>query len=193
MARAGALARLVSLAMNSTLRLCLAAACLCIGISALSPALSLAGDHGVVSAKTKGKCKKGYVRKGSKCKKKSTKKKAPLTVPADGSYNGANGIGLTVATTAGKRSVSVRASIPLTCAPSGATETVSRIVQAMPLSGKAFTGTSPSDPEFGQTTMSGTFASAKSVHLTAQIVDYKNGSDTCTGQLDVTTALHTAP
>ena len=29
--------------------------------------------------------------------------------------------------------------------------------------------------------------SYRSVHLSTQVADYKNGSDTCTGQLDVTT------
>jgi hypothetical protein len=182
-------ARLVSLDMTLSQRLCATAACLCVAMLAFSPSMSLAGDHGAISAKAKAKCKKGYVRKGSKCIKK---KKATPTVPANGSYS-ATGISLTVATTSGKRSVSVRAMIPLTCSPSGATETVGFLVRNMPLTGTTFTGRSNPDPEFGQTTMSGKFPSAKSVHLTAQVADYKNGSDMCTGQLDVTTAIHAGP
>lgn len=176
--------------MTSIQRLGATAICLCVAMVAVAPSLSLARDQGAISAKAKAKCKKGYIRKGSKCKKQA---KAKATVPADGSYSGAGGLAVTVATASGKRSVSVRASIPLTCSPSGTTETVGFLVRVMPLTGKTFTGTSAPDPEFGQTTMSGTFASAKSVHLTAQVKDYKNGSDTCTGQLDVTTAIHAGP
>lgn len=175
--------------MTLTQRLCGTAACLCVAMLAFSPSMSLAGDQGAIAAKTKAKCKKGYVRKGGKC----TKKKVTLTVPANGSYSGTGGIALTVATTSGKRSVSVRAMIPLTCSPSGATETVGFLVRNMPLTGTTFTGQSNPDPEFGQTTMSGKFPSAKSLHLTAQVADYKNGSDMCTGQLDVTTAIHPGP
>jgi hypothetical protein len=170
-------------------RWCATALGLCVAMLAFAPSMSMAGEQGVIAAKPKAKCKKGYVRKGGKC----TKKKVTLTVPANGSYSGTNGIALTVATTAGKRSVSVRAMIPLTCAPSGATETVGFLVRVMPLTGTTFAGTSDPDPEFGQTTMSGKFAGAKSVHLSAQVADYKNGSDMCTGQLDVTTALHAGP
>jgi hypothetical protein len=182
----------VSLGMSLTQRLCSTAVCLCVAMMALSPSMSLAGDQGAISAKTKGKCKKGYVRKGSKCTKKR-KKKATLSVPANGSYSATGGIALTVVTTSGKRYVSVRAMIPLTCNAPGPTETVGFLVRNMPLTGTTFTGTSNPDPEFGQTTMSGTFPSAKSLHLTAQVADYKNGSDTCTGQLDVTTAIHPGP
>jgi hypothetical protein len=183
-------ARLVSRDMTLTPRLCVTAVCLCVAMLALfSPSMSLAGDQGAISAKTKGKCKKGYVRKGSKC----TKKKATLNVPANGSYSGTSGIALTVTTTSGKRYVSVRAMIPLTCNPSGAMETVGFLVRNMPLTGTTFAGKSNPDPEFGQTTMSGQFPSAKSLHLTAQVAGYKNGSDTCTGQLDVTTAIHSGP
>lgn len=175
--------------MTFTQRLCATAACLCVAMLTLSPTLSPAGAQGAIAAKPKAKCKKGYVRKGGKC----TKKKATPAVPANGSYSGAGGIALTVATTSGKRSVSVRAMIPLTCSPSGATETVGFLVRTMPLTGTTFTGKSNPDPEFGQTTMSGTFPNAKSVHLTAQVADYKNGGDMCTGQLDVTTAIHAGP
>ena len=174
--------------MTLTQRLCATAACLCVGMLAVAPSMSLAGDQGVIAAKKKPKkCKKGYVRKGSKCVKKKPAKKKPatLTVPADGDYSGADGLTLTVA----KRTVSVRARIPLTC-PSGPGATVGFLVRTMPLTGTTFTGTSSPDPEFGQTTMSGKFTTAKTLHLTAQVMDYKNGSDTCTGQLDVTTALH---
>jgi hypothetical protein len=179
-------ARLVSRDMTFTQRLCATAVGLCAAMLMFSPALSPAA-----AAKPKAKCKKGYVRKGGKCVKK--KKTVTSPVPANGSYSGTNGIAVTVATTAGKRSVSVRAMVPLTCAPSGATETVGFLVRTMPLTGTTFTGQSAPDPEFGQTTMSGKFAGAKSLHLTAQVADYKNGSDTCTGQLDVTTAIHAGP
>ena len=113
-------------------------------------------------------------------------------MPANGSYSASGGIALTVATTSGKRSMSVRAMIALTC-PSSPAETVGFLVRTMPLTGTTFTGTSNPDPEFGQTTMSGKLLSAKSVHLTAQVAGYKNGSDTCTRQLDVTTAIHPGP
>jgi hypothetical protein len=175
--------------MTLTQRWCGAAVGLCVAMSAFSPAASLAGDQSAIAAKPKAKCKKGYVRKGAKC----VKKQVTLTVPANGSYSGTNGIAVTVATAGGKRNVSVRAMVPLTCAPSGATETVGFLVRTMPLTGTTFTGRSAADPEFGQTTMSGKFAGAKSVHLTAQVAGYKNGADTCTGQLDVTTALHAGP
>jgi len=174
--------------MTLTQRLCATAVCLCAAMFALSPSLSLAGDQGAVTA-AKAKCKKGYVRKGGKCRKKPKPKAKKLTVPADGDYAGNGGLTLTVATAAGKRTVSVRARIPLTCSPSGATETVGFLVRSMPLTGKAFTGASAPDPSFGQTTMSGTFTTAKSLHLTAQVAGYMNGADTCTGQLDVTTPI----
>jgi hypothetical protein len=171
--------------MTSIQRWCAPAVGLCAAMLLFSPALSPA-----VAAEPKAKCRKGYVRKGAKCVKK---KKVTSAVPANGSYSGGNGIAVTVATAGGKRNVSVRAMIPLTCAPSGATETVGFLVRTMPLTGTTFTGRSAPDPEFGQTTMSGKFASAKSLHLTAQVADYKNGADTCTGQLDVTTAIHAGP
>jgi hypothetical protein len=167
-------------------RLSAMAVCLCAASLSFSPPLSLAGEPGAAAARTK-KCRTGYVRKGSKCIKKRRGK--ALTVPADGSYTGTGNLSVTLATSGGKRSVSVRAMVPLTCAPSGATESVGFLVRVMPLSGRTFTGRSAPDPDFGQTTMSGTFADAKSVHLTAQVAGYVNGSDTCTGQLDVTTAL----
>jgi hypothetical protein len=188
----GAFAPLGSLAMDLTKRLCTTAAGLCVALLACSPATSLAAGPDAIPAKAKKakpKCKKGYVRKGSKCTKK---KAAVLTVPADGFYTGTNNIEVTVATASGKRSVSVRARIPLTC-PSGPAVMAGFLVRSMPLTGTTFTGQSPSDPDFGQTTMSGTFASAKSLHLTVQTANYKNGSDLCTGQLDVTTALHAGP
>ncbi|HEY4094238.1 MAG TPA: hypothetical protein VGM33_01925 [Baekduia sp.] len=178
--------------MTLTQRLCATAASLCVAMVALSPSTSLAGDQHAAAAKTKAKCKKGYVRKGSKCTKKKAKAKAPLSVPADGSYSGTGGLTFDVTTTSGKRYVSLRARIPLTC-PSGPTTTVGFLVRLMPLTGTTFTGQSSADPEFGQTTMSGTFASAKSLHLTAQVANYKNGSDLCTGQLDVTTPIQAGP
>jgi hypothetical protein len=167
-------------------RVCATAVCLCVAMFAFSTS-SPAGVEGTISTKASGKCKKGYVRKGGKCKKKA------LSVPADGSYSGTGGITLTFVTTSGKRHVSVRAMIPLTCMPSGARENVGFLVRNMPLTGTTFAGRSDPDPEFGQTTMSGRFPSAKSLHLTAQVADYRNGSDTCTGQLDVTTAIRTGP
>jgi hypothetical protein len=180
--------------MTLTQRLCATAASLCVAMVALSPSTSLAGDQHAAAAKTKAKCKKGYVRKGSKCSKKKAKAKpkAPLSVPADGSYSGTDGLTFDVTTTSGKRYVSLRARIPLTC-PSAPPETVGFLVRLMPLSGTTFTGQSPADPEFGQTTMSGTFTSAKSLHLTAQVANYKNGNDLCTGQLDVTTPIQAGP
>jgi hypothetical protein len=179
--------------MSFTQRLCATAACLCVALLMFSPSISLAGQPGAgaVAARTKAKCRKGYVRRGGKCAKQ--RKRVALKVPADGSYTGTGGLSVTVVTMAGERAVSVRAMVPLTCAPSGATENVGFLVRSMPLSGTAFTGRSAADPEFGQTTMSGRFASAKSLHLTAQVADYRNGSDTCTGQLDVTTSLHAGP
>jgi hypothetical protein len=153
---------------------------------AISPSLSLAGRSGATPAKAK--CKKGFVRKGGKCTK--TRKKTASNVPANGSYTAGPGNAMSIATTSGKRYVAVRASVPLTCSPSGAMETVSFVVQKMPLTGVTFTGKSSPDPEFGQTTMSGKFLSAKSLHLTVQVADYKNGNDTCTGQLDATEAIH---
>jgi hypothetical protein len=179
--------------MTLTQRLCATAVPLCVAMLAFSPATSLAGDQHATAAKTKAKCKKGYVRKGSKCTKKTkAKAKAPLSVPADGSYSGTGGMTFDVTTTSGKRYVSLRARIPLTC-PSEPPVTSGFLVRLMPLTGTTFTGQSPADPEFGQTTMSGTFASAKSLHLTAQVANYKNGSDLCTGQLDVTTAVQGGP
>jgi hypothetical protein len=166
------------------------ALCLCLAMLAVSPSMSLGVGHRAIPDKAK-KCKKGYVRKGGKCRKKP--KKPASNVPADGSYAADNGIAVSLATTSGKRNVAVRASIPLTCSPSGSTESVAFLVRNMPLTGTTFTGKSPPDPEFGQTTMSGNFLSAKSLHLTAQVADYKNGSDTCTGQLDVTFAIHSSP
>jgi hypothetical protein len=93
--------------MTLTQRLCATAVPLCVAMLACSPSLSLAGDQHADAAKAKAKCKKGYVRKGGKCTKKA-KAKAPLSVPADGSYSGTNNIELTVSTTSGKRYVSLR-------------------------------------------------------------------------------------
>ncbi len=62
----------------------------------------------------------------------------------------------------------------------------------MPLAGTSFQGKAfdAQFPEFGTTTVTGTFLSATRVHVTAQSANYKNGQEDCNGSLDVTTNIH---
>jgi hypothetical protein len=163
---------------------------LCAGLIAAVPAVSLSSGGATVAKKKK--CKKGTTLKKRKCvpkkKKKAAKPKA-TGVPADGNYAG-TGISITLATRSGKRVVGVRASVPLTCTQTP-TQSTQITVVSMPLIGTGFTGPSDAPPEFGKTTMTGTFVSATRVHLTSQTVDYQNGpGNTCSGSLDVTTTIH---
>jgi hypothetical protein len=133
--------------------------------------------------------KKSCTKAKAKKRCKPVKKKAASNVPADGIYNSGDGaLNLAVATRAGKRTVTVRVRIPLTCTPSGETQPRTLSILNLPLAGSAFSGKSDQDPSygFGETTVSGAFLSATRVHVAAQNANYKNGTDVCGGSVDVT-------
>jgi hypothetical protein len=181
---------LVSPDMTVTQRLCAATACACLALPtfSLSPMLAGAGAQGTIAAKTKLKCKKGFVLKHGRCTRKTPA--TTVSLPYDGSYSGDDGMTVTVASSnSGNRSVSVSVLVPLTC-PSGSDPLVLVSVRNMAATGKTFAGTSAADPQLGQTTMSGTFLNAQNLHLIAKVADYKDdGTETCVGQRDVTTEI----
>ena len=158
---------------------------LCAALLVAVPAASPASGASAAAKKT---CKK--VKGKKRCKPvKKKKKTVSAKVPADGSYSSGDGsLSIGVGTTAGKRSVAVRVSIPLTCMPSGVTQPRTLAVVNIPLTGASFSGQSPQDDQFGfgQTTVTGTFLSATRVHVAAQNANYKNGPESCSGSVDLT-------
>jgi len=156
---------------------------LCAAMLIAVPAASPASGASAAAKKT---CKKV---KGKKRCKVAKKKKVASNVPADGSYNASDGsLNIGVGTTAGKRTVAVRVSIPLTCTPSGVTQSRTLAIVNLPLTGVGFSGKSDQDPSygFGVTTVTGTFLSATRVHVAAQNTGYQNGPEVCSGSVDVT-------
>ena len=157
---------------------------LCAALLVAAPAASPASGASAAAKKT---CKK--VKGKKRCKPVKKKKTVSVKVPADGSYTSGDGsLSIGVGTTAGKRSVAVRVSIPLTCMPSGVTQPRTLAVVNIPLTGASFSGQSPADDQygFGQTTVNGAFLSATRVHVAAQNANYKNGPESCNGSVDVT-------
>jgi len=159
-----------------------AALTLCAALLVAAPAASPASGASAAATKS---CKK--VKGKKRCK--PVKKKAVSKVPADGTYNTADGaLNIGIGTTAGKRTVIVRVRIPLTCTPSGVTQPRTLSVSNLPLTGVGFAGKSDDDPSygFGETTVSGTFLSSTRVHVAAQNANYKSGTEVCGGSVDIT-------
>lgn len=155
---------------------------LCAALLVAAPAASSASG---AAAAAKKNCKKAKGKK--RCK--PAKKKAASKVPADGSYTSGDGaLNIGVATAGGKRTVIVRVRVPLTCTPSNVTQPRTLSVANLPLAGTSFSGTSNQDPSygFGVTTVTGSFLSATRVHVAAQNAGYKNGTEDCSGSVDLT-------